>query len=247
MDDCPDIEPIIRALLDRTGAGFSVVLSSRSAPSIPMGKVKARGGVDSLDGEALCFDRDELERLFRDAYHRPLQADVLTELLARTEGWAALLTLAHTSLTEEGGPDPQTLVAQLSATSGDIYEFLAEEVIAGLPPELQRFLTRVAILREVDPESAALLDERSIEETVASIRHCETLGLLNRPDRESPHRFHPLVREFLVAHLEAEIGTEAVTRTMHVRGQSAAWADVWRRAAWHFARLAIRERVQSSH
>jgi ATP/maltotriose-dependent transcriptional regulator MalT/DNA-binding SARP family transcriptional activator len=233
VDDCPDVAPIVRALLDRTGPGFSVVLSSRSVPSFPMGKVKARGGVDSLDGEALCFDRDETERLFRDAYHRPLQDDVLTDLVARTEGWAALLALVRTSLTEDGGPDPRALVTQLSATHGDLYEFLAEEVLAGLPGELQRFLTRVAILTAVDPETAVLVDDRPIAEVAASIRHCESLGLLNRPDRESPHRFHPLVREFLVTHLEAEIGREAVSE-LHVRVADRLTGVDWQRAAWHY-------------
>lgn len=232
VDGCADTDPIVRALLDRTAPGFSVVLSSRSVPSLPMGKVRARGGVQNLDGEALSFDRDEAERLFHDAYHRPLQADVLNDLLVRTEGWAALLTLVRTSLSEERGPDPRTLVAQLSATSGDLYEFLAEEVLAGLPPDLQHFLTRAAILTAVDPESAALVDERPTDEIVALIRHCETLGLLNRPDRDSPHRFHPMVREFLVAHLEAEVGREAV-RAMHYQVGIRLKGSDWQRAAWH--------------
>ncbi len=233
VDGCPDTEPIVRALLDRAVPGFSVVLSSRSAPSLPMGKVRARGGVDSLSGEALCFDRDETERLFRDAYHRPLPGDVLADLFARTEGWAALLTLVRTSLDEQGGPDPRTLVAHLSASGGDLYEFLAEEVLAGLPTELQHFLTRAAVLTAVDPETAVLVDERPLDDVVALIRHCESLGLLNRPDRESPHRFHPLVREFLVARLEAEIGLEAV-RALHIRvGNGLSGVD-WRRAAWHY-------------
>jgi len=233
VDGCSDTDPIVRALIERTGPAFSIVLSSRSAPTLPIGKIRARGGVDSLDGDDLCFDLAETERLFRDAYRRPLQPDVLAQLCERTEGWAALLTLVRTSLDEQGGQDVRTLVAQLSATSGDLYDFLAEEVLAGLPPELQHFLTRVSVLTAVDPESATLVDDRPIDVVTASIRHCENLGLLNRPDRESPHRFHPLVREFLVARLVVEIGAAKVSSIHLVVARSKEARD-WVAAAWHY-------------
>ncbi len=233
VDGCPDTDPIVRSLLDRTAPGFSVVISSRSAPGLPMGKVRARGGVAGLTGSDLCFDIEETEQLFREAYRRPLQADLVADLHDRTEGWAALLTLVRTSLDERGTPDPRALVAQLSATGGDLYDFLAEEVLAGLAPDLQHFLTRVSVLRAVDVESAILVHDQPPEDIAATIRYCETLGLLSRPDRESPHRFHPLVREFLVARLTEEVGQEAVRqlhRSIAARLGSSHWAD----SAWHF-------------
>jgi DNA-binding SARP family transcriptional activator len=233
VDGCPETDPIVRALLDRTGPGFSVVLSSRSAPRLPMGRFRARGGVDSLDGEDLCFDVDETGRLFRDAYRLPLQADVVADLCDRTEGWAALLTLVRTSLDENASPDPRVLIAQISASSGDLYEFLAEEVLAGLPPELQRFLMRVSVLTAVDVETAMLVDDRPAEEVAATIRHCENLGLLTRPDRESPHRFHPLVREFLVTRLQAEVGIPALQSLHRSIGKQLAMTN-WQASAWHF-------------
>ena len=233
VDRCSDTDPIVRALIDRTGPGFSIVLATRSAPRLPMGKLRARGGVDSLDDQDLCFDVGETDRLFRDAYRLPLQADVIASLCDRTEGWAALLTLVRTSLDERGGPDPRALVAQLSASGGDLYDFLAEEVLAGLPPDLQRFLMRVSVLTAVDVGTAVLVDDRPADDVAATILHCETLGLLTRPDRESPHRFHPLVREFLVTRLALEIGAAAVRDLHRSIGRQLASVD-WQGSAWHF-------------
>ena len=73
--------------------------------------------------------------------------------------------------------------------------------MGSLPPELQHFLTRVSVLMAVDVESAMLVDDRPAEAVAASIRESERLGLLTRPDSDSPHRFHHLVREFLMARL----------------------------------------------
>ncbi len=231
VDGSPETDPIVRALLDRTAPGFSVVIATRSVPAFSLGRLRARGGVHAIEGRDLCFDVDETSRLFRDAYRHPLEADVASELCDRTEGWAALLTLVRTSLEERS--DPRALVAHLDASRGDLYDFLAEEVLATLSPELQHFLTRVSVLTAVDVGMAVLVDERSSDEIEASIRESERLGLLSRPDRESPHRFHPLVREFLVARLTGEIG-EAALRELHQGLGELLEPTDWLPAAWHY-------------
>ncbi len=231
VDGCPDTDPIVRALLDRTAPGYSVVIATRSTPAFPLGRIRARGGVLAIEGRDLCFDLDETSRLFRDAYRQPLDAQVAADLCDRTEGWAALLTLVRTSIEEHN--DPRVLVAHLDASRGDLYDFLAEEVLATLPPELQHFLTRVAVLTAVDVNMAVLVDERPADDIAVSIRESERLGLLSRPDRESPHRFHPLVREFLVARLTAEIG-EAAVRDLHQALGTALENSAWLPATWHY-------------
>ena len=233
VDGHPETDPIVKALLDRTGSGFSIVISTRSTPRFSLGRLRARGGVMTIDGEAMCFDMDETGRLFRDAYRRPLDEDLVSDLHERTEGWPALLTLVRTGLEDRTAADPRALIGTLQASRGDLYEFLAEEVMGSLPPDLAHFLTRVSVLMAVDVETAMLVDERPAEAIAASIRESERLGLLSRPDRESPHRFHHLVREFLVARLTAEVGDAAV-RGLH-RSIAEQLRDVdWYAAAWHY-------------
>jgi DNA-binding SARP family transcriptional activator len=233
VDGDPDTDPIMRALLDRTGPGFSMVIATRSMPRLSVGRLRARGGVMTIDGESLCFDMDETSRLFRDAYRRPLEDDVVSDLHDRTEGWPALLTLVRTGLDDRESADPRALVAGMDASRGDLYEFLAEEVMGSMPPELQHFLTRVSVLMAVDVESAMLVDDRPADAIAAAIRESERLGLLSRPDRESPHRFHHLVREFLASRLEAEIG-DAEVKVLHRSIADRLRGKDWYGAAWHY-------------
>jgi DNA-binding SARP family transcriptional activator len=233
VDGFAETEPIVRALLDRTAPGFSMVIATRSNPKLSIGRLRARGGVMTLEGTDLCFDVDETERLFRDAYHRPLDADVVSDLVERTDGWAALLTLVRTGLDDPGATDPRALVAQLDASNGDLYDFLAEEMLATLPAELQHFLARAALLTAVDVPAAMLVDDRPADAVAAWIAESERLGLLTRPDRVSAHRFHPLVREFLEARLTAEIGRPAV-RDLHRVVAKATESTDWYAAAWHY-------------
>jgi LuxR family maltose regulon positive regulatory protein len=85
-----ETDPIVRALIEATGPGFSLVIASRTAPRLPVGRLRARSAIARLDGDQLRFDVPETDRLFRDAYRIPLEPDVVTALVARTEGWAAL-------------------------------------------------------------------------------------------------------------------------------------------------------------
>jgi LuxR family maltose regulon positive regulatory protein len=206
IDRCEETEPIVRAILDRTGPGFSVIIASRAAPRLPLGRLRARGGVARLDGDDLCFDVPEADRLFRDAYHQPLEPDVVTSLIDRTEGWPALLSLVRTNIEEGGARDARDLVHQLSATGGDLYDYMAEEVTATLSVELRAFLTRASLLDSVDVGQATLVDDRSPSEIGAFIRQGEELGLLGRPDASAPHRFHPLVRDYLRGRLLEDVG-----------------------------------------
>jgi DNA-binding SARP family transcriptional activator len=233
IDGSAETDRILRALIDHTGNGLSIVIASRSAPRLPLGGLRSRGGLSRLDGADLRFDVPETDRLFREAYQRPLDPDVVDQLIKRTEGWAALLMLVRTSLEDKAAPEARALVAQLSAARGDLYDFLAEEVLASLSPALTHFLTRVSVLVSVDPETGALVVDRPASEVAGLIGEAEALGLLSRPDREAPHRFHPLVRDFLAAHLASEIGSAAV-RDLHLRVAQALERTDWFGAAWHY-------------
>src|SRR5829696_3556382 len=233
IDGSEETEEILRALVDRTGPSFSIVIASRAAPRLPVGRLRSRGALSRMDGDDLCFDVPETDRLFREAYHRPLEPDVVADLFKRTDGWAALLTLVRTSLEDKNAPEARALVAQLSATRGDLYDFLAEEVMARLQAPMKRFLTRVSVLVSVDAETGALVSDGLPAQAAALISDAEAIGLLSRPDRGAAHRFHPLVRDFLLARLTEEIGDQAV-RELHVRAAHALRRTDWFRAAWHY-------------
>ncbi len=114
VDGSDEVVPIVRALIDRTGPGFSIVIAARSTPQLPLGRLRARGAVSRIGGEALCFDVPETDRLFRDAYRMPIDPDVVDELVQRTEGWAALLSLVRAQCrwrheTPYSGPRPRTV------------------------------------------------------------------------------------------------------------------------------------------
>ncbi len=229
IEGSEETDPIIAALLESTGNGFSMILAARTAPQLPPVRLKGRNAVQHLEGDQLRFDVPETEALFRDAYGIPLDHDVAVDLVARTEGWAALLSLVRTRLEECPEPDPRALVAQLSAAEGDLYDFLAEEVLAEAPLDLAEFLADVSILDEVTiPAATAAVGSQ--DGVAEFLRTAESLGLLQRAPGSDRWHFAQLVREFLYAHLEQTRGRRRV-REMHAAVAASFSGEDWRIAA----------------
>lgn len=235
VEAVPEIGSAVVRLIDRAPASLRVVVASRRNPSLSVAAIRARGELAELGPEDLRFDESETGRLFRESYHHPLEPDVLRDLQARTEGWAASLQLVKTAV---GGRSPgqvRAFVSALSGAEGDLYDYLAEEVVGELEPDLRDFLVRTAILEDIEPDMAAVASGVSLARARGLLRDAQRLGLMSRGgDRRSTWRSHPLVREFLLAHLDAELGEGGVAE-MHRRLAAAMEPRSWRLAARHWA------------
>jgi DNA-binding SARP family transcriptional activator len=241
IEGSEETDPVISALLEATGTGFSIVLAARTDPALPPARLRGRNAVHRLSDDQLRFDVPETEALFAEAYHLPLEHDVAVDLVARTEGWAALLSLVRTRLEERPDSDARALVAQLSATQGDLYDFLAEEVLIDLPPDLQEFLTRLSVVEDLTAEAAEVVIGQT-DALADQLRTAERIGMLQRVQGAERWRFPPLVRDFLAAHLEQTRGRRYV-RDLHLALARHFDGENWRVAAGHYALAGLNDDV----
>ena len=66
-------------------------------------------------------------------YGRDLEPDVLADVVARTEGWAASLQLVQAALRDRSPAEIRRFVRGLSGADQELYDYLAEEVVGDLP------------------------------------------------------------------------------------------------------------------
>ncbi len=236
VDDSPDVRLIARELVARAPERLSIVFASRRVPTIPLARLRASGEVAVLGTDDLRFDAVETHRLFAETYGRTLDPDVLADVVARTEGWAASLQLVDAALRDRTPVEVRRFVRGLSGADQELYDYLAEEVVGDLPDDLQQFLMRTSILQTVTAELAAVVADLDAAETNRLTLAAERLTLLTRRSRNSvaPQRYHPLVREFLEARLRLTTGDEAVA-AMHRRTAAFAAPIDWRVAAYHYS------------
>jgi LuxR family maltose regulon positive regulatory protein len=244
VDDSPDVRLIARELVARAPERLSIVFASRRVPTIPLARLRAAGEVAELGTDDLRFDADETHRLFSETYGRRLEPDVLADVVARTEGWAASLQLVDAALRDRTPAEIRRFVRDMSGADQELYDYLAEEVVGDLPEDLQHFLMRTAILQTVTAELAAVVTGLDAQETNRLTLAAERLTLLTRRSRTSlaPQRYHPLVREFLEARLRLTAGDAAVA-AMHRRVATAATSIDWRIAAHHYSEAGDEDEV----
>ena len=158
VDDIPDIRVLMRELTSRGPERLTIVLASRQTPTLPLARLRTLGEVAELTAEDLRFDLGETERLFRETYGRALEPDVLADLADRTEGWAASLEMVNAAMRDRPPSEVRNFVRTLSGAHGDLYDYLAEEMIGDLDDETQWFLMATSLLQVVELGLAQLVD-----------------------------------------------------------------------------------------
>ena len=203
VDDVPDIRVLVRELIASAPERLTLVFISRRTPTLPLARLRSHGEVAELTATDLRFDLDETERLFRDTYGRQLEPDVLADLADRTEGWAASLHLVNTALQDRSPSEIRAFVHGLTGATGELYDYLAEEVVGELDEGTQRFLMQTSVLQAVDPTLAEVVSGVPAAQAQELITVVERMGLLSSRGRgiRRSRSYHPLVREFLAARL----------------------------------------------
>ncbi|HMN99650.1 MAG TPA: BTAD domain-containing putative transcriptional regulator [Miltoncostaeaceae bacterium] len=149
----------------------------------------AAGGVTQIGEEELAFSFDEAAALLEDA-PGGLAEDEIGVIHDRTEGWVAGLLLA----TRPGGGGAGARLA-----GGAHFDYLAEEVLGGLPPDTQRFLLDTSVLERFTPAHAAAVSGRADARDV--IRGLVDSHLFIVQAEGGWHRYHHLFHAFLRRHL----------------------------------------------
>jgi ATP/maltotriose-dependent transcriptional regulator MalT/DNA-binding SARP family transcriptional activator len=233
VDDAADIRQIMRELVARAPERITFVIASRRTPNLPVARLRGQGEVAELGTDDLRFNQAETEQLFRETYGRPLEPDVLNDLSRRTEGWAASLQLVQAAIRGRTAGEVRSFVRSLSGAEGELYDYLAEEVIGSLPAELQDFVMRASYLEVVDPDYTAAAFGTSPVDARRLVDGASKAGLLSRRESRTGAKFHPLVREFLRERFSRTSG-EGGVRELHVSIASAVAHHDWRTAARHF-------------
>ncbi len=234
VDDAPDVRYVVRELLARAPERLSLVFASRREPPLRLARLRALGEVAELATDDLRFDAVETERLFRETYAMRLEPGLLAELTRRTEGWAASLQLVRTAIHDRDPAQTRSFISSLSGAEGHLYDYLAEEVIGDLPPELQAFLMRTSLLETIDLPLGRVAADVPATEVARWMDEGERLGLLGKGGPNTRHiaRAHPLVRDFLQARLARWVGPGEV-RAIHARIAAAAESIDWQTSARH--------------
>ena len=205
LDDFHAVAGVLREDIARlvrfAPPSLRLVVVTRSDPVLGLGRLRLDDSLTEIRFADLAFTLDETAALFEELEIELLPAD-LRRLWERSEGWAAALRLAASSLRH--GAEPRAFVDRFAGTDLAMSDYLLTEVLARQPPDVYAFLLRTSIVECISPGLANALTGGT--DGRAMIARLEQGGMLTMPVDEHGlwHRYHPLFAELLQAELRAQ-------------------------------------------
>lgn len=211
---------LVQGLIDHGPANLHIAIASRMAPPLALSRLRVLGRVTEIGFGELPFSAEETRSfLTQNLGTVKLHADEMRLIHDKTGGWPASLELMAIMLRSR--PQTRARLRELGWSSTDLQAYLAEEVVAHLPPDLNDFMERMSVCRRFNVELAAAVTDSG--DAAALLQRAEDENLLmyrvESDDRLPWYRFHPLFGEFLLTRL-ARRGAPAV-ELLHQR--ASAW------------------------
>jgi len=187
---------LLDLLLEHLPPAWTLLLAGRTDPPLALARLRARGELLELRQAELGFAPDEVRALADRRGAAPALVDALVE---RLQGWPAGVRLSLDAALRPAGP-----VAAAPLGQRHLFDYLASEVLADMPPALRAFLLQTSVLAELDaPHCAALTGD---PQAAARLEEIERRGLfvtvLDGP--QLTLRLHDLFRDFLEDRLRQE-------------------------------------------
>ncbi len=206
LDDAHHLNPngetlrILDRFIGRSPQTLHVILSSRYPMQLPtLLNWRVRGEVVDVAEEALAFTSGEIAHLFTEQYAFPLTVEQVDLLATRSEGWPIALQLVWQRL-QSGSVTLDEALGQLSG--GDLFAYLAQEVLAQQPPDVQAFLRETAVLRQFTAPQCDALRHRYDSRALLRYLRENSLFLVDMGDGYL--RYHHLFRDLLYQQLAPE-------------------------------------------
>ncbi len=198
----PAVLGLVRQIIDHLPRGGQLLIGSRGLPSLGLGRLRARGQLLEIDADSLRFSLAETIEFLSGRRHLLLPVEDLSRLHRKTEGWVAALWLASVAL--ERSEARSEFVARFSGTDQGLGDYLADDVLAALPPSVRGFLLRTSILRHVHaPLCDALMRGTGSAEKLEQL-HAANLFLAPIEGEPGSYRYHSLFAGYLRAQLARE-------------------------------------------
>jgi LuxR family maltose regulon positive regulatory protein len=218
----PRSHQLMQKLLDHSPENLHFVISSRVGPPLSFSRLRLSGQLLELDCATLPFDLAESRAFLEQSLAAlKLSPEELHQIHELTSGWPATLQLVIILLRSD--PQSRGALREMGWRSDDLQSYLAEDVMAHLPPELAQFMESVSICRRFNASLAQAIT--GVNSAQAMLKRLDEENLLifrvEADDRQPWYRFHALFGDFLATRL--------------ARRDSAALIELHNRAAHWFA------------
>jgi LuxR family maltose regulon positive regulatory protein len=208
IDDAQFAEASQRTLArvaQRLPGHVRLLVASQHNPVFSTSRLRLAGVITELRAGDLAFTEVEVEQLLELAGlgQEPIDGQRLRSL---TEGWPAGLQMAVLAM--RAGGDPREVIDAFASTTQEASDYLANEVLNRLPPDLAGFLMQICVLDEFDaPLCQALTGQDDAGQLLDRVV-ADDLFIYQVDPAGERFRLHQMFAAFLRARLKSLGGTQ---------------------------------------
>ncbi len=215
------VHAAVAFLVDHLPPTLHLVIASREDPPLPLPRLRARHELTEIRGADLSFTVEEAAAFLGAGMGLTLDAQQVTTLVERTEGWVAGLQLAGLALRDRR--DPAAFLEAFAGGHRLVADYLTAEVLDHQPASTREFLIATSVLDRLNGslcDAVLGADVPSDSQRVLEELERSNLFLVPLDEDRVWFRYHQLFADALRARLAREAGPEAVT-ALHRR--ASAW------------------------
>ena len=198
----PAVQQAVGYLVDHQPAQFHLVITTRMDPTLPLARLRARGELNEIRAEELCFTTDEALDFMQCSSDIKLTFEQVDTLERTTEGWAAGLQIAGLSLRslverQAESDEVNKFLASFNGSHQYVFDYLAQEVINRQDAGIIDFLYQTSILDQLNPALCDAVTGRNDSEHILKFLDQSNLFIVRLNEHHQWYRYHHLFSEFL--------------------------------------------------
>ena len=215
----PEIQQLLLFLLDHMPPQMHLIISSRSDPPWPLARFRVRGEILEIRSQEMRFTLQEAATFLNDRMGLALSPQEVAALENRTEGWIVGLQMAALSMHQR--PNKEAFIQAFTGSHRYVVDYLVEEVLDQLPPEIQEFLLKTSILaRFTGALCDAVLEQQNSQQILIELEQ-KNLFLIPLDDERRWYRYHHLFADLLRYHLNHSYSGEV----MDLHNRASLWYE----------------------
>jgi ATP/maltotriose-dependent transcriptional regulator MalT len=198
--DTPAIHDSLAMFLTHCPARLHVVISSRTRPPLPFGRLRLQSDVTELQAADLRLTDEEGRALLSRDPRLARNHQAIVTVLSKTDGWLAGVHLFALALQRHS--DLETVLAEFDGNHRYLTEYFYESVWRQQSPTIQTFLLSTAILDNLTGSLCeAVTGLPNGQQMLAQIEQAN-LFLTALDQHPGWYRYHPLFSQALLHMLE---------------------------------------------
>ena len=214
-----DVLDMLTLLVAELPSGSSVVLASRTAIALSLGRLRIRRRVVEIGAGELAFDERETA-LFLRQLDVDASLDETARLVERTEGWPVALYLAALAHGRRDGA-MSDIIEDFAGDDRYLVEYVGEELLGQVDADVASFLMEASCFERVSGHLCDDVLQREGSAQLLEDLQRQNLLVIPLDDRRVWYRFHHLMADFL----QSELARRDRGRLAEIHLRASDWYD----------------------